>query len=61
MKKYGFHKVCTGWYFQIGGVSGESFGIILQYFTGEGFRFTVNFNTDNLIKFFGFNQRTWGV
>ena len=60
-KKYGFKKLKTGWRLKIGGTSGEPFGFLLQYFNKRGFRFIINFNTDHLIKFFGFNQKIIGV
>ena len=61
MKKYGFRKFEDGWCFQIGGVNGESFEIYLRYFSHEGFRLTINLNTDRLIRLFGFNSRHYGV
>ena len=61
MKKYGFRKLNNGWRFKIGGTSGEPFGITLRYFNKCGFRLLINFNTDSLIKIFGFNQKIIGV
>lgn len=61
MKKYGFKKLNNGWRFKIGGTSGEAFGITLMYFYKCGFQFHLNFNTDFLIKIFGFNQKIIGV
>lgn len=40
---------------------GEAFGITLRYFNKCGFRLLLNFNTDFLIKIFGFNQKIIGV
>lgn len=57
MKKYGFRKLKNGWRFKIGGTSGEAFGIKLMYFNKCGFRLHLNFNTDSLIRIFGFNQK----
>lgn len=57
MKKYGFRKLKNGWRFKIGGTSGEAFGIKLMYFNKSGFRLHLNFNTNLLIKIFGFNQK----
>lgn len=61
MKKYGYKKLRDGWRIKIGGTSGESFEVNLRYFNEYGFRLTINFNTDCLIKLFGFNQRSWGA
>lgn len=61
MRKYGFKRLKDGWRFKIGGTSGETFGVLLRYFSGLGFRLTINFNTDTLIRLFGFNQRVYGV
>ena len=54
MKKYGFRKLNNGWRFKIGGIT-------LRYFNKCGFRLCLNFNTDFLIKIFGFNQKIIGV
>lgn len=61
MKKYGFKKFRNGWRIKIGGTSGKSFEVSLRYFNKYGFRLTINFNTDRLIKLFGFNQMSWGA
>lgn len=61
MKKCGFKKFRDGWRIKIGGTNGESFEVRLRYFNEYGFRLIINFNTDFLIKFFGFNQRSWGT
>lgn len=61
MRNYGFKKLNNGWRFKIGGTSGEPFEIKLQYFNKCGFRLHLNFNTDFLIKLFGFNQKVIGV
>jgi len=47
------------WYIQIGGVNGESFMVLLQLF-GIKPRLTICFNTDRLIRLFGFNQKVIG-
>lgn len=61
MKKYGFKKFKYGWRFKLGGTSGEAFEITLIYFNKCGFRLCLNFNTNFLIKIFGFNQKIIGV
>ena len=61
MKKYGFKELNNGWRFKIGGTSGEAFEITLRYFSKCGFRLYLNFNTDFLIRIFGFNQKVIGV
>lgn len=61
MKKYGYKKLDNGWRIKIGGTNGEAFEFYLRHFKKEGFRLTICFNTDRLIKIFGFNQRTYGI
>ena len=60
-----FKKFKNGWRLKIGGTNGEKFMVLLQYFnrnTGKrGFRLIINFNTEKLIKLFGFNQKHIGV
>lgn len=46
-------------FIQFGGTNGESYMIRIQFF-GVKPRLTVCFNTDTLIKLFGFNQKTIG-
>ena len=60
-RKYGFKKLKNGWRFKLGGTSGEAFEITLRYFNKCGFRLYLNFNTEFLIKIFGFNQKIIGV
>ena len=45
---------------QIGGTNGQKFMIRLQFF-GIKPRLTICFNTDRLIKFFGFNEKVIGI
>lgn len=45
------------WLIQIGDTNGKPFCIKLRWFTRCGFRLTINFNTDRLIKLFGFNHK----
>jgi len=59
MRRCSFKKLDNGWRFQIGGTNGEAFGLHIRYFNGFKFRITVDFNTDTLIRLFGFNQRVW--
>ena len=63
MKKcrFKFRKLNNGWFFQIGGVNGEAFRLLLRYFNKRGYRLEVDLNTETLIKLFGFNQKIIGV
>ncbi len=59
--KHRFRKIENGWRFRLGGVNGEAYMLNLRYFSRKGFRLTVCFNTEGLVRLFGFNQRVWGL
>jgi hypothetical protein len=53
IKKYNNH-----FSIKIGGVNGENFMILIAVYKGKPHtRITICFNTDKLIKIFGFNQK----
>ena len=53
-----FKKYKNHFSIQIGGVRGENFRFLFQFYKYKPhLRITINFNTDRLIKIFGYNTK----